>query len=136
MQHSSEDSIRNRNCSISKGECIINSRCLCKPVAPVLRMIRIPAAVSPPLHTNPNPYRIFLSQLGNGWWIIMLSVHAQRQPRNATSTRSLKTPDARSQELLRTANFLSNFTSLERSINSVCRIARTLGWPDQGSAAA
>ncbi|BCR96238.1 uncharacterized protein AKAW2_21178S [Aspergillus luchuensis] len=47
-----------------------------------------------------------------------------------------KTPDARSQELLRTANFLSNFTSLERSINSVCRIARTLGWPDQGSAAA
>ncbi|OJZ91958.1 hypothetical protein ASPFODRAFT_240019 [Aspergillus luchuensis CBS 106.47] len=92
MQHSSEDSIRNRNCSISKGECIINSRCLCKPVAPGLGMIRIPAAVSPPLHTNPNPYRIFLSQLGNGWWIIMLSVHAQRQPRNATSTRSLKLP--------------------------------------------
>ncbi|RDH27366.1 hypothetical protein BDQ94DRAFT_163684 [Aspergillus welwitschiae] len=65
MQHSSEDSIRNRNCSISKG-----------------RALSTPDVYASPLHHH----------LGNGWWIIMLSVHAQRQPRNATSTRSLKLP--------------------------------------------
>ncbi|CAK37635.1 hypothetical protein An02g05290 [Aspergillus niger] len=90
MQHSSEDSIRNRNCSISKGRALSTPDVYASPLHQLLGMIRIPAAVSPPLHTLHT--KISLSQLGNGWWIIMLSVHAQRQPRNATSTRSLKLP--------------------------------------------